>query len=249
MPGFKDHFSHNSSAYRNYRPGYPEELFAWLSNQCLQHNVAWDCGCGTGQSALMLIPYFKQVVATDPSFEQIRNAVKHPDIDYRVMPAEQTDLESTSIDLIVVAQALHWFDFEQFYREVRRVAGDGCLLAAITYDLLRISEEIDLVIDHFYHQIIGPFWPPERKHVDALYQSIPFPFDKLATPDFVTQEQWSLLHLLGYLNTWSAVKEYRKQHTTSPLELVMDELAAVWGDPEQTRLITWPITIRLGRVG
>jgi SAM-dependent methyltransferase len=249
MSGFKDHFSHNSCAYRNYRPGYPDELFAWLGNQCLQHNVAWDCGCGTGQSALMLVPYFKQVIATDPSSEQICNAIFDSAIDYRIMPAEQTDIKPKSIDLIVVAQALHWFDFERFYGEVRRVAADGCLLAAITYDLLRISEELDPVIDRFYHQIIGPFWPPERKHVDTLYKNIPFPFDEFATPDFVTQEQWNLHHLLGYLNTWSAVKEYRMQFETSPLDLIMDDLTAAWGDPEQVRLITWPVTVRLGRTG
>lgn len=249
MSDFKDHFSHASGAYRTYRPSYPAALFSWLGEQCSRHQVAWDCGCGTGQAALMLRPHFERIIATDPSAEQIRNAVADPQIEYRVAPAEQSGLPESSIDLLVVAQALHWFDFERFYQEARRVCRPNALLAAITYDLQRSDDPaIDRIIDRFYYQTIGRYWPPERRHVDARYQSIPFPFTKLPSPDFTSMEHWDLPHLLGYLGTWSAVKEYTAAHRSSPLDQLQAELAAAWGSPERPRAIRWPITLLVGRV-
>lgn len=247
--GFNDYFSGSAAAYTRYRPTYPPELFAWLASRTRGHELAWDCGCGNGQAAIGLAPHFQRVIATDPSREQIENAVSHERIRYAVAPAEESGLQPASIDLVVVAQALHWFDFDRFYAEVRRVARPGGVLAAVSYGEVRVEGEPDRVVARFYHDLIGPCWPPERRHVDERYASIPFPFEEIAAPPFAMEATWAMGHLLGYLGTWSAVTEYRRRNGTDPLELIVGELAAAWGDPEQPRRITWPLTLLAGRIG
>ncbi len=249
ITSFKDHFSGRAGEYTRYRPGYPVALFDWLSGQVIRHETAWDCGCGNGQAAVELAPYFRQVMATDPSRQQIEKALPHERISYSVATAEESGLEAESIDLIVVAQALHWFDFERFYREVRRVADPDGLLAAISYGEVSVEGTPDKVVSHFYHDIIGPFWPPERRYVDEGYRNIPFPFAEIETPDFEMQAFWTLEQLNGYLGTWSAVKEYELTKGENPLDVIGAELQSAWPDPEQPRRVSWPLALRVGRVG
>lgn len=246
---FKDHFSAAASDYTRYRPSYPPQLFAWLATLTAAHDRAWDCGCGNGQAAIELVKLYREVLATDPSREQIEKAVPHAGIHYSVAPAEASGLETASIDLAVVAQALHWFDFERFYAEVRRVTRPGGVLAAISYGEVRVAGAADAVVARFYHELIGPYWPPERRYVDEHYATIPFPLAEIAAPPFAMEVDWSLEHLLGYFRTWSAVKEFRRRQGSDPVALVADELAAAWGDPAQPRRVSWPLALRVGRVG
>ena len=245
---FKDYFSKQASAYTTYRPYYPAPLFEYLAEQALDHQLAWDCATGSGQAALGLTHYFEKVIATDASDEQIANAVAHDRITYAVAPAEKTDITSGSVDLIVVAQALHWFDFDTFYAEVRRVLKKEGVLAAWSYSLLRISPAIDRVLDQFYTNVIGPFWPPERKLVDDKYQSIPFPFEELVAPLFNMEARWNLDRLVGYLGTWSSVQKFKDKHDADPIEVVLRDLTRAWGRPEDEKEIHWPIHMRVGRV-
>ena len=245
---FKDYFSHASADYSSYRPTYPPELFAWLAAQTTHHATAWDCGCGSGQASIELVNHYQQVVATDPSQQQIASANHHERISYHVATAEQSGLDAASVDLVVVAQALHWFDFDRFYGEVRRVAAPGSVLAAITYGEVRVDGDPGPVISDFYHTMIGPYWPPERRHVDALYESIPFPFPGIPAPAFSMDVTWDLAQLTGYLSTWSAVKEFERLRGTNPLDLIWDRLTAAWGEPSQARHISWPLTVKAGRV-
>lgn len=246
---FKDHFSGRAGEYTRYRPGYPAAFFDWLAGQTLRHEMAWDCGCGNGQAAIALVKHYRKVLATDPSAPQIENALSHERISYAVARAEESGLADGSIDLIVVAQALHWFDFERFYREVKRVASPDGVLAALSYGEVRVDGDPDRIISHFYHNVIGPFWPAERRHVDEGYKSIPFPFEEIETPDFAMEMDWNLEQLKGYLGTWSAVKEYEIRNGRNPLELISLELQAAWGAPELPRRISWPLTVLVGRVG
>ncbi|WP_306533747.1 class I SAM-dependent methyltransferase [Geobacter sp.] len=245
---FKDYFSEKSDAYRSYRPGYPPELFAWLAGLPAQRDAALDCGCGTGQASVALAEHFARVYAVDPSAGQVGSAMPHERVEYRVAPAEETGLPDTSVDLVIAAQALHWFDFDRFYPEVRRVAREGAVFAAFTYGLLAINGEIDGIIGRFYRDVIGPYWPPERAHVDSGYQTLPFPFPDIEPPTFAMTAHWELEHLMGYFETWSAVKEYRRLKGDDPLELVAGELAAAWGDPVLVRRVSWPLVLRVGRV-
>jgi SAM-dependent methyltransferase len=246
---FKDHFSQGSDAYRLYRPGYPEALFAWMARVAPRRQAALDCGCGSGQAALALARHFEQVYAVDPSAGQIGSAEPHPRVEYRVAPAEATGLPAASVDLVVAAQALHWFDFERFWPEVRRVARPNGVFAAFTYGLLSVDAAVDRVLGHLYRDLLGPHWPPERRHVDEGYRSIPCPFEEIAAPGFAMSFDWSLDHLLGYLETWSAVKAYRQATGSDPLTQVAHELGAAWGDPNRPLPVSWPLVLRAGRIG
>lgn len=240
-------FSQQADAYRSGRPTYDPAFFAWLAQVAPGTGLAWDCGCGSGQASLDLARHFQRVVATDINAKQLEQAPREPNIDYRCEPAESTSLQPASADLTLVAQALHWFDTERFYTEVRRVSRPGALLAVVSYNLLHIEPQLDLLIRHLYHEIVGPYWAPERKHVEMGYASIHFPFEQVATPPFALEAEWDFLRLIDYLYSWSAVASYREATGQDPVQELRVKLQAAWGY-ELTRKVSWPLTIKLGKV-
>jgi SAM-dependent methyltransferase len=208
--------------------------------------VALDVGCGSGQAAVGLAEHFERVHAVDPSAEQIRNAIPHPRVVYAVAPAEATGLPPRSVDLVVAAQALHWFDLDRFYDEVRRVLKPGGAVAIWCYTLTRVSPEVDSVIDRYYYETVGPYWPRERRLVDDGYASLPFPFDEVPAPELEIRLTWTLVDMLAYLRTWSPTRLYIKANGVDPVSLVEPELAAAWGRHGAPRTVTWPIKMRAG---
>ena len=244
---FKDHFSGHSLDYEKYRPHYPDELFFHLSHLTEQHNRAWDCATGTGQAAIHLAKYYKKVIATDASDNQVRQAAELKNVIYATAPAESSCIEDHSIDLITVAQALHWFDLDAFANEANRVLTDHGVLAVWTYNLLSISPEVDAQVNYLYSTLLGPYWPPERTLVESGYQDIHIPFQELEVPKFEMSAHWKLGHLIGYLNTWSAVKAYEDDQQSNPIELIFKDLVTAWGDNEQERTISWPLALRIWR--
>lgn len=244
---FKDHFSNHAALYSRYRPAYPAGLFAFLSKQAPGGKLAWDCATGSGQAAVALAEHFAEVIATDASAKQLESAVPHPKVEYRLARAEESRVADAGIDLITVAQALHWFDHEAFYREVQRVLKPGGLIAVWSYNLLHCESDIDALLYHYYRDIIGHYWAPERRHVENGYQDIPFPFEPLPSPCFAMASEWNMEELLGYLFTWSATQRYIHERGNDPLELIREELAALWGEPGRKRHIEWPLTLHLGR--
>jgi len=247
MTEFKDHFSTHATDYAKYRPGYSDALFAWLASLSAHRDLAWDVGTGSGQAALGLARYFSRVIASDAAQAQVSSAVAHARIVYKVMPAERSDLADASVDLVTVAQAIHWFDFDRFYAEVRRVLKPEGAIAVWTYGVNKIAPDVDAVVQRYYAHIVGPYWPPERDYVEKNYRTIPFPFAEIRAPDFRMQQRWRLDDLLGYLATWSATKRYREARGEDPLALVREPLARAWGRQE-TRAIEWPIYVRAGRL-
>ena len=245
---FADHFSAQAADYARYRPGYPAAFFDWLAAQAPAHALAWDCGTGNGQAALQLARHFDKVIATDPSTAQLAEATPHPRVHYQEAAAESTPLAEHSADLVTVAQALHWFDFDRFYAEVRRVVKPGAVIAAWTYQLPTISPAVDEVFRHFYTDITRDWWPPERRYIDEAYQTIPFPFERIEVPAFQMRLDWELKHLFGYLSTWSATKRYEKAKGHSPLELIYEQMCAVWGDPDERKAVVWDLIVLAGRL-
>jgi ubiquinone/menaquinone biosynthesis C-methylase UbiE len=245
---FKDYFSKQASEYTRYRPHYPAALFKYLAELTTDHQLAWDCATGSGQAALGLANYFEKIIATDASDKQIAHASAHEKVTYIVAAAEMTEIVSASVDLIVVAQALHWFNLDKFYAEVRRVSKAKGVLAVWSYSLLRITPAIDRLVDKFYTEVVGPFWPIERKFVDDKYQSIRFPFEEYSTPSFYMEVRWNLNHLTGYLKTWSAVQRFKEEQKTDPVEVFAQDLVREWGRPEEEKRIRWPINMRVGRI-
>lgn len=242
---FKDHFSGQSASYSRYRPTYPEALFKFLASLVSVHHLAWDCGTGSGQAAVGLSYHFGKVIATDASGNQIANAQLRENITYKVGPAEKTDIPGNSVNLVTVAQALHWFDFEKFYKEVRRVAKKEAVLAAWTYGLFSTQPEIDHIINRFFNEIIYDFWPEERKYIEAKYETIPFPFKKIQSPEFKIEAKYSLDDLHKYLLTWSAVQKYIQQKKHDPFDLIQDELEKAWTGKKK---VNWPISLLAGRI-
>jgi SAM-dependent methyltransferase len=253
VSAFKDHFSSASDRYAAYRPDYPAALYDWLASlsphpeTSAELGTAWDCATGSGQAALGLAPHFQRVVATDASAEQICHATPHPHIDYRVAPAEASGLVGSSVDLVVVAQAAHWFDLPRFYAEVVRVLKPGGALVLWGYGRMVLPGELDAPFQRFYANTVGPYWPPERALIDDAYRSLDFPFAEIRPPAFRIEVEWNLPRLIAYLSTWSAVKRYQAARESDPLSALMDELAPLWGDPNAARRLAWPLFLRAGR--
>lgn len=246
---FQDCFSGVSSGYASYRPGYPAALFAWLAEMAPGQQLVWDCACGSGQATLPLAAHFQQVMATDASEAQINAAPKtQSNIEWRVANSEQSGLPGRSADLITVAQALHWFNLPRFYEEARRVLREDGIIAAWTYGVNKVEgEAVNELIEHFYSEVVGPYWPPERALVESGYRGLAFPFEPIEVPPFEMEAHWSLEQLLGYLRTWSATTRYIAARQSDPVEPLRAELARHWGPPENLRLITWPLGILVGR--
>lgn len=240
----KDNFSTKSDEYAKHRPGYPEEVFHFLQKIVTEKERLWDCGTGNGQVAGRLASVFQQVYATDISVPQLMNAQNRPNIHYSKQRAEKTNFPDSYFDLITVAQAIHWFDFEAFYKEVRRTLKPDGTIAVMGYGLFRSNKETTAVIDHFYNGIIGPYWDSERRYLDEEYKTIPFPFKEMEAPEFIHEMEWSLERLVGYLKTWSAVKHYEKANGKNPVDLVYSDLKKSFGERGK---VVFPVLFRVGR--
>lgn len=244
---FKDLFSAESSNYAKYRPNYPKELFESLAEIAPARTLAWDCGTGNGQAALQLTKYFSSVIATDPSAKQISLATPHSKITYEVGIAERSELKSESVDLITVAQAFHWFRHGEFFHEVRRVLKPGGVLAVWCYELANISPEIDATVQKLYKDVLGPFWEPERRHIENRYKDILFELSEIDAPEFKMSAEWSLDQWVGYLKTWSALKKFSEKFPNrNPIEEILPELKNHWGTAK-TRKVVWPLSVRMGQ--
>ena len=246
---FKDHFSQQSQDYALFRPHYPDKLGEILAKIAPDTQLALDVGCGTGQLSEVLAKYFDQVIAIDGSAEQIAQAKPHSKIQYRQAFAENIPLSAQSVDLIAVAQAAHWLDLEKFYVEVQRIAKPHAILALITYGVFSVDEEhLNHYCQHFYEVTIAPYWPPERQHVDEGYQNLEFPFEEFSIQPPALQVEWNFYQLIGYMSTWSAVKAASKALGHNPLNILADALLPEWEDPELPRVISWPLSVRVGKV-
>ncbi|HAS46943.1 MAG TPA: SAM-dependent methyltransferase [Microscillaceae bacterium] len=251
---FKDNFSKQASLYARYRPVYPQALYDFLLQQVSNKTTVWDCATGNGQVAKILAQYFEQVIATDASKAQIDHAVQLPNIEYHVATAEDSGLANNSVDFITVGQAAHWFRLSRFYEEVQRVAKPGAMLAIWGYGLgyfetkVGNAARLNQMIQHFYTQVVGPFWDEERKHLDKAYETITFPYEQIPAPDFKMHLEWSLQDLVGYLKTWSSVQKYLVQHNRNPVDLLVPELSDAWGETSKMRTITWDVYLKFAKV-
>ena len=248
-PTFKDHFSRQSGHYAAHRPGYPAELYAWLAQHAHGHERVWDCATGSGQAAVDLVKHFAHVVASDASAAQVRNHLEHERIDYLVARAEAAPLAGRTCDLVTVAQAVHWFDFGRFYTEVHRVLKPGGVIAVWTYTRFALAPDVDAVVAELYENILGPYWPPERRLVEAEYRTLPFPFTEIPVPAFRFRTAWTLEQVTGYLASWSAVQRYKEAEGRDPLAALRPALERAWpGTAGEAREVVWPIFARAGRV-
>ena len=245
--GFKDNFSVVADGYARHRPTYPDALFKWLAAVSPRQETAWDCACGNGQASTGLANCFDRVFATDASEQQVQQAAPHPKIAYSVAPAERTSFDGDVFDLILVAQAVHWFDHDAFFAEVKRVGRRDGVVALAAYELHRVTPEIDDITDRLYEPVLGGYWQPERRHIKAGYRDISFPFEEIAAPELFMTAEWTAADCIGFLNTWSSVSRYREETGTDPLEAFVGPIREAWG--KGVRTARWPLILRAGRIG
>ncbi|HMG91331.1 MAG TPA: methyltransferase domain-containing protein [Chryseolinea sp.] len=248
----KDLFSTQANLYAAFRPTYPKELYDFIFSNLETKQKAWDYATGNGQVAGYLASHFDEVYATDISQQQLNNAIKKNNIFYSVNPAEKTAFEDQQFDLITVAQALHWFECEKFYKEAKRVGKPGSLLAIWGYALLYIQPDVDEIIMNFYNNVVGPYWDEARRLVEEEYRSLSFPFKEIESPKFDITATWTLDHLAGYFESWSATQKYIKSTGHNPVPDVLAQLKKVWnphnyrdGDIKPVR---FPVFLKLFRM-
>lgn len=245
---FQDHFSGHAADYAAARPTYPAALFDWLADQCRQHDLAWDAGCGNGQASLALAHRFTRVHASDPSAEQIAAAPANPRITWRVESAEHCALPAHAADLVTAAQAYHWFDQGRFCAEAQRVLKPGGVVAVWCYGLSRVDRGVDAVFHELYETRLGGFWPPERRHIEDGYRALPFPFEPIMdAPRFEMRLAWTLEQFLAYLRSWSASQRCLRDTGRDEVGELAADFAAAWDDPAATREVRWPLSLRAGR--
>jgi ubiquinone/menaquinone biosynthesis C-methylase UbiE len=243
---FKDHFSTQSAAYSRHRPAYPQALIDFVAALAPERRLVVDCATGNGQAALALAGHFDCVLAVDGSRSQLARAPSHPRVCYAAAVAECLPLRDRSAGLVAAAQAAHWFDLDRFHAECRRVLVPEGVVALWTYEKFRVDPVVDAVIDRFYTEVVGPYWPPERRLVEEGYRTIAFPWREEPAPSFALETDWDRSQVLGYLATWSAVQRYKDHRGRDPLSSLEPALRACWRDGESRRL-RWPIHLRIGR--
>lgn len=241
-------YSGFAACYSAARPGYPDELFAWLASVVPRREVAWDTATGNGQAALGLAAHFDRVVGTDTSAAQIAHATGHPRVEYRVGRAEDSRLSSHSVDLIVAASALHWFDRPAFYEEAQRVARRGGVLAAWSYHVAHVEAPFDDVLWRFYRDVVQPYFAPGARLVDDRYEGIVLPGRSLASPPFILSMRLTASEILGFVRTWSGVQSYIDANGDDPVTRLAPEIERICGSPDSRHVVRWPLYLRASRL-
>jgi SAM-dependent methyltransferase len=241
-------FSTVAKEYGAARPGYPADLFDWLASVVPRHETALDTATGSGQAAWGLADRFDRVIALDVSAEQLRHARPHPRVAYRLGRAEECGLPDASVDLVVAAAAIHWFDLPRFYREVRRVGREGGVVAAWTYHVAHVDAPLDGILWSFYNDVLGPYYPPHVRLVDERYAGIHLPGEELNPPSFHSTVRWNAGQVAGFVRTWSAVPIYIGATKRDPVPELEAEIAAAFGGPDVVRELSFPLYVRAARL-
>ena len=245
---FTDLFSERADLYVSARPRYPSDLFAFVASKAPALGRTWDCGTGNGQAALSLAAHFSEVLATDPSQDQIAQATPAENIRYSVQRAEQTDFPARHFDAICVAQALHWFDFDAFFTEAKRVAKPGALFAAWGYSWPNVTPRFDKAFKASVRDILEPYWASQNRLLWNGYAEVLFPFPRLATPSFQISARWTFDQFMAYIGTWSATRKCMSEIGSGFLSDAVRTLQPLWDSREATREVGMPLCILAGYV-
>ncbi|MFK7969580.1 MAG: class I SAM-dependent methyltransferase [Bacteroidia bacterium] len=241
------YFTQQAKAYAGHRPSYPDELFAWIHEQMPDAQCVWDCATGNGQAAVALGTYFPQVIATDHSPAQLELAVAAKNVEYRLADAFESGLPDHSVDIITVAQALHWIFGDAFWAEAKRVLKPGGLFVAWTYAQHSFEDsQLTAITDHYHNEILKDYWPNRRKHPVNKYSEIELPFRRVESPSFDLIAEHNLEDHLGYIRSWSGTQRYINAVGEDPTDTLRNTLAPLWGEPEDRRTVRWPLTVLAG---
>ena len=240
--------------YARCRPRYPKAFFSWMADQAPALNRCWDAACGSGQASIGLAGFFDHVEATDLSPKQIAAAEHHPRIHYRHGAAEQSDLNAKSMDAVLVAAAIHWLDVKRFNREASRVLRPGGLLVWMGYEPIQgAPDDLQNWLNSLYHERLDQFWPAERSHVNNCYADLVFPVcDQPIPRELRMTQHWTRRDLLGYIGTWSALRQASQQMNSNDhralVNTLSEELNQLWPEDDERLTLQFPLMGRWGRL-
>ncbi|XP_078441994.1 S-adenosyl-L-methionine-dependent methyltransferases superfamily protein [Wolffia australiana] len=254
-------FCKQAKNYAAGRPRYPAELFRFIASKTRRRSLAWDVATGNGQAASSLAEIYDTVVATDASAEQLACAPAISNVQFRQTPPSISpeDLHlhvapSGTVDLITVAQALHWFSLPSFYVLARAaLSHPGGVIAAWCYTSPRVDDRFDRVYARFYAST-GPYWALARRIVDLGYVGLDFPFDPVEGEEttgpfkFEAPCEMNLEGFFTYVRSWSAYQ--------TAIEMGVDlldeaggggKLRRAWAGPA-VKTVVFPVHLKIGRV-
>ncbi|XP_057492324.1 uncharacterized protein LOC130777902 [Actinidia eriantha] len=254
-------FDKQAEIYLDARPNYPKEWYSMLADQTDHHSLAWDVGTGNGQAALGVAEHYKQVIGTDVSEAQLKYAVPHPRVRYLHTPLSLSDDELVSliggegsVDLVTVAQAVHWFDLPRFYSIVTRLLRKPRGVVAVWgYRGMVVSPTFDALAKHF-HETTLPFWNPDSKYVFDGYRTLPFPFESVGLGSegepmlLDIPKELSFDGLLGMIKSYSAIVTAKERGVDLLSEGVVKELECAWGGPKLVRSVVYKAFMLVGKV-
>ncbi|XP_050216677.1 uncharacterized protein LOC126667677 [Mercurialis annua] len=254
-------FDKQAAIYAEARPTFPKEWFSMLSALTSHHSLAWDAGTGNGQAAINIAQHYDQVIATDISEEQLKHAIPNPRIRYIHTPSSMTDDEivslvgaENSVDLVTVSVAIHYFDLERFYSQVKRLLRNpGGIIAVWTYNLIQVNSEFDPVMWQFYESAL-PFANPKAKIAMDCYRTLPFPFKSVGVgcegqPMILDMpKEMSFEGMLGLLRSWSGVSIAKDQGVELLSEDVVKEFEKAWGGSDVVRTVIYKTYMIAGKV-
>ncbi|XP_010527066.1 PREDICTED: uncharacterized protein LOC104804456 [Tarenaya hassleriana] len=249
-----------AEAYLHARPRYPSEWYGKLAALTAEHKVVWDVGCGNGQAAVGVAEYYDKVVATDISELQLKRAFKHPKVTYHHTPASMSDDElvalvggENSVDLIVAAQAVHFFDTARFYNIAKRVLRKpGGLIAVWVYNDLIISPEVDPIMKRVVDSTF-PFRTPIMNLAFDGYKTLPFPFESVGMGSegepiaLDIPHKLSLKGFVGFLRSWQPAVKAKEQGVELITDDLIKEFEEAWGDDEPVRNVFYKAYMIVGK--
>jgi len=247
VSGISDFHKWSGSGYAKFRPDYSDSVFhEIIKRHHGKRELAIDVGAGTGQASVPLTKYFNKVIAYDPSPGQLEQSVKANNLEYIQSIAEKIPLPDKCVDLLVSAQAVHWFNFDQFFNETKRLLRPGGLLALWCYSLCSVTnnEEADHILKEYY-KIVRPYFEEGRKYIDNHYIDIVPPYPNverisLSMPKEVTRESF-----VGYLETFSGLNNWRKKYpnsTDDPHTKAATMLCSIFKEGEIVKL-SFPVSM------
>ncbi|BBG96187.1 S-adenosyl-L-methionine-dependent methyltransferases superfamily protein [Prunus dulcis] len=236
-----------ADVYLDARPTYPKEWYSKLAVLTPHHTLAWDVGTGNGQAALSVAEHYEQVIGTDVSESQLQRAMLHPRVRYAHTPLSITDDEvialvggEDSVDLVTVAQAVHWFDLPKFYNLVSRVLKKpGGVFAVWCYNDIEVDPTFDPIMKRF-HDTTLPFWDKNVQYCWFRIGGNPLP---LGIP-----KQLSFEGFLKMLSSWSAVTTAKDQGVDLLPEKVVKEFEGAWGGSKLVRSVSYKAFMLAGKV-
>lgn len=240
-------YSINPQKYLKVRPQYGEEMFKFLHKICPDNKLVWDCATGNGQAAHLLSDYFTTVHATDINPSQLDYAIQKENINYYVADECNAVLNDRSVDLITVATAIHWFDRKKFYKEVERVLKPDGILAIWGYTGKNVNPELDDVLHLIIKKHLMPYYSERIQLAFDGYDAIDFPYERIHTPSFKTQVDYTFHDLLDYILSWSSSQRYIQKNKVSPIPLFENLLKEAWGDINKHKTMTWDFITHIGK--